>query len=68
MKALEVLKYAKKHDAHITNDMIDEAIAELQELMKPKTCSGCRKEYIDHTDCMECKRNTKDKYEPREMV
>ena len=44
-KALELLNLAKKYNANITNEMIDEAIAELEEAMKPKTCKGCKQSW-----------------------
>jgi len=41
MKAIELLQYAKKYNANITDKMIDEAIVELEEFMKPKSCESC---------------------------
>ena len=44
MKALKFLKHMKQTDTpyNFRECKLDEAIAELEEAMKPKTCVGCR--------------------------
>ena len=59
----------------------DEAIAELEEAMKPKSCDGCKFNYdIDNFDsidgkrldsvspneCYMCSRNMQDRFEPKD--
>ena len=43
-----------------------EAIAELEEAMKPKTCEGCKYQKIDIDRCGFCKRYYSDQYSPKE--
>jgi len=69
MKALEMLKkyscYIKLSLAHNREYLVDEAISELEELMKPKSCEGCIDNNKD-TDfaCEDCSRSYNDRYEP----
>ena len=90
MKALEILTnlLKQKYDdrpfvfgvekAHIEIDNIHEAIAELEEAIKPKTCDGCKtcEHYSNGTQSdgfswekcdwyWECKRKYEDRYEPK---
>ena len=56
--------------AELSND-INEAIAEIEELMKPKNCEGCRYENEDASSlpCVACVRNVDtDYYEPKEVL
>ena len=63
-KALEILKKYQKNiascrekcdeDEAILWDEINEAIAELEEAMKPKTCNGCIDEIISSNRCEFC--------------
>ena len=51
--------------------LINEAIAELEEFMKPKNCDGCKHHYCQGGNqmvCDECMRgdNLEDMYEPKE--
>ena len=52
MKALELLRRAKKYNANITDKEIDEAIAELEALQQPKSCAKCKAFKLDdeHND------------------
>lgn len=47
---------------------VHEAIAELEEAMKHKTCEGCVRQAEDMVDphCAFCSRACKDNYEPKE--
>lgn len=77
MKALELLneiknveenKYHKTRTIIFDNDdmdFLDEAIAELEELVKLKTCEGCKNQGIDIDRCDFCKRYYSDQYEPK---
>lgn len=81
MKALEILKDCSKEGfLRYTRYELDEAIAELKELTKLKTCDECKHDYlIDNFDsvdgkrldsfspneCYICSRNFNDKYEPK---
>jgi hypothetical protein len=55
-------------------DGVNEAIAELEEAMKPKTCEGCKtcehyssgKQWKKCGWDWECKRKYKDRYEPKD--
>ena len=52
MKALKFLKHMKQTDTpyNFRECELDEAIAEIEEAMKPKTCEGCK-----HLDGVICK-------------
>ena len=54
MKALEKIVEAKENMnigyIEWANDCIDEAIAELEEAMKPKTCDGCSNLFFDEIE------------------
>ena len=70
----------------IIDEIFDEHEAQIAELMKPKSCDGCKYQihkvddvqqngnwikYSVFYDCghdNNCKRNTADRYEPKEMV
>lgn len=56
MKALEILKQVKELSGWIKcgaelpfDEELDEAIAELEKAMKPKTCEGCDNNHKDRT-------------------
>jgi hypothetical protein len=85
MKALVILTDIQEHQTYdhlvsysYTMENVDEAIAELETLLKPKTCDGCKyygmncnNEY-DHIYCTKLNMFTKDKfgcisYESKEM-
>ena len=72
MKALEKIVEAKENMnigyIEWANDCIDEAIAELKEAMKPKSCDGCIREEEDMQDphCVFCSRACKDNYEAKD--
>lgn len=73
-KALEILKlfqsdkYKFESGAPLWKPELDskmkEAIAELEEAMKPKTCEGCYYEHLHDFElpCKSCKRNSADFY------
>jgi len=68
MKALELLlqyQYADEIGGGMMKYELDEAIAELEELMKPQSCEGCIDNNKD-TDfaCEDCSRSYNDRYEP----
>ena len=85
-KALEVLKspicdFDSENDMNLhkkavvlfaTRKQISEAIAEIEEAMKPKSCDGCKhdEEMYCLTDmnkeCYMCSRNMADRYVPKE--
>ena len=78
-KALGILKQVKelsgciKYGAELPLDEdLDEAIEELEEAMKPKSCDGCKhdEEMYCLTDmnkeCYMCSRNMADRYVPKE--
>ena len=50
-KALKFLKHMKQTDTpyNFRECELDEAIAELEEAMKPKTCEGCDNNHKDRT-------------------
>lgn len=54
MKALEILtglRQAKSYDENYPTDYeIQEAIKELEEAMKPKTCEGCSNLFFDEIE------------------
>ena len=64
-KALKFLKHMKQTDTpyNFRECELDEAIIELEEAMKPKTCEGCRyasyddecEEYYYSNDTYECR-------------
>lgn len=77
-KALEILKdCAKEGFFRFSRYEAEEAIAELEEAMKPKTCEGCKYgifeskiKYVTIMDeeiecCFVCVRNCNDYYEPK---
>lgn len=73
MKALEYLKSRKEKLDYmsIEDEFLNEAIAELEELQKPKTCNGCRWHISENTQynidpCLICNRNHIDRYEPKD--
>ena len=47
---------------------VNEAIADLEEAIKPKTCDGCAHEAEDMQDlyCAFCSRSCDDNFEPKE--
>ena len=59
MKALKFLKHMKQTDTpyNFRECEINEAINELEEAMKPKTCEGCRYQNDYYKKCEVCKRN-----------
>lgn len=78
MKALEKIVEAKENMnigyIEWANDCIDEAIAELEEAMNPKTCEGCRYGAFGvnglgfEVECRigyNCSRGREDRYEPK---
>jgi len=73
-KALKVFNWIEdciKSYRQITLDdsdrqIIKEAKAELEEVMKPKTCDGCKYQNIDIDRCDFCKRYYSDQYEPKD--
>lgn len=69
MKALRALKIVLK-DTILTSQRayLEEAIAELEEAMKPKTCKGCVHEVGDMQDlyCAFCSRSCDDNFEPKD--
>lgn len=81
MKVLEILEALNKHGAiTCSQKRTQEAIVELEELVKPKTCDECKHNYlIDNFDsfdgkrldsfspneCYICSRNCNDMYEPK---
>ena len=63
-KALEILKQVKELSGWIKcgaelpcDEELDEAIAELEEAMKHKTCDGCKYKNDYYKKCEVCKRN-----------
>lgn len=76
MKALEILKACRKRGQKRAGGFdLNEAIAELEEAMKPKSCKGCKYEtenkYVSVQDetldcCCVCIRECYDFYEPKE--
>lgn len=62
-KALEILKEFKiqietcPDDCWFELEQVNEAISELEEAMKPKTCDGCEYEDVYHDECEVCKNN-----------
>ena len=77
-KALKLLKILRDDYIHGELDKdINEAIAELQEAMKPKTCEGCRYGAFGvnglgfEVECRigyNCSRGREDRYEPKEQL
>ena len=78
-KVLEILKNCREKGQKRAGGLdLDEAIAELEEAMKPKTCEGCKYgvfeskiKYVSVMDeqmecCLVCVRNTEDYFEPKE--
>ena len=48
---------------------LDEAIEDLEEAMKPKTCEGCvyeDKDGVLHIKCAFCLRNSNDNFKPKD--
>lgn len=67
MKALEILKNCRERGQKRAGRLeLDEAIAELKQAMKPKTCDGCKYQKIDIDRCDFCKRYYSDQYEPKD--
>ena len=66
-KALEILKEIldMQDMSYKVENKVLEAIAELEEAMKPKTCEGCKYQNIDIDRCDFCKRYYSDQYEPK---
>ena len=71
-KALEIL-YALREAVSLSknypsDEILDEAIAELEEAMKPKTCDGCVREEEDMQDphCAFCSRVCSDNFEAKD--
>ena len=68
-KALEILLMDRSDIAKhkiVTTEMFNEAIAELEEAMKPKTCEWCKYQKTDIDRCDFCKRYYSDQYEPKD--
>ena len=71
-KALKFLKHMKQTDTpyNFRECELDEAIAELEEAMKPKTCEGCKHKPNDgecyYEPCGTCARFFYDHYEPKD--
>ena len=68
-KALKLLKILRDDYIHGELDKdINEAINELEEAMKPKTCEGCK--YVSQgryrVPCDTCARTLHDEYEPKD--
>lgn len=73
MKALEILKACRERGQKRDGGLVlDEAIAELEELMKSKSCDGCKWEHIkgNNWSCKDCRRSPSfvDMYEPKETL
>ena len=70
LEFLTKLKQARDFDGNLEYSL-DEAIAELEEAMKPKTCYGCVYEDKDDgflkVECVFCLRNSNDNFEPKEQ-
>ena len=72
-KALEILREYRSlqfgwNDTE-KREEISEAIAELEEAMKPKTCDGCiyeNKDGVLNVECAFCLRNSNDNFEPKD--
>lgn len=69
MKALTILKACRERGQKRTGGLdLDEAIAELEEAMKPKTCEGCK--YVlqgrYRVPCDTCARILHDEYKPKD--
>ena len=71
-KALDILKYIRNNDYimdFLDKAYIKEAIKELEEAMKPKTCEGCKHKPNDgecyYEPCGTCARFFYDHYEPK---
>lgn len=71
LKALEILKYQRDGFLRFDRDTKawDESIAELEAILEPKTCDGCK--YYDWGDyssqCLYCIRIERtDNYEPKD--
>ena len=48
---------------------VNEAISELEETMKHKTCEGCvyeNKDVVLHVECAFCLRNSNDNFKPKD--
>ena len=71
-KALEILKEIRNIETnydHCLKHRFDEAIAELEEAMKPKTCEGCvyeDKDGVINVECAFCLRNSNDNFKPKD--
>ena len=68
-KALEILKACRERGQKRAGGLdLDEAIAEIEEAMKPKTCAGCK--YASQgryrVPCNACARTLHDEYEPKD--
>jgi len=74
MKALEKIVEAKENMnigyIEWANDCIDEAIVDIEEAMKPKTCEGCKHKPNDgecyYEPCGTCARFFYDHYSPKD--
>ena len=72
-KALNVM-YALREAVSLSknypsDEILDEAISELEEAMKPKTCEGCvydDKDGILNVECAFCLRNSNDNFKPKD--
>lgn len=73
MKALEKIVEAKENMnigyIEWANDCIDEAIVDIEEAMKPKTCEGCKHKPNEgecyYEPCGTCARFFYDHFEPK---
>lgn len=66
MKALEILNRYHHGIIECNEKELDEAIAELEEAMKHKTCEWCKYQNTDIDRCDFCKRYYSDQYEPKD--
>lgn len=72
-KALDILKYIRNNDYimdFLDKAYIKEAIKELEEAIKPKTCEGCKHKPNEgecyYEPCGTCARFFYDHYEPKD--
>ena len=69
-KALKLLKILRDDYIHGELDKdINEAIKELEEAIKPKTCEGCvyeEKDGVLNVECAFCLRNSNDNFKPKD--
>ena len=70
MKALEILKNCRKRGQKRAGGIdLDEAITELEDAIKPKSCDGCiyeDKDGVLNVECAFCLRNSNDNFKPKD--